>query len=187
MDAEFKHLLEKETALIRGSATWGDSRLDIAFNMSDLLPPIRYVTSVRAVVFRGDSVLVIRDGADSYHVMPGGRREGNESLDQTLRREILEETRWTIGNPIYLGFSHLRLDPKQPDEKYPHPDFCQIFYMAEEKEYFPENEILDDWVLEADLMPIEKVWALNIDDSQELLLKTALRLRAESSGEADNQ
>ena len=188
MDTDFKHLLAEQIPLIRDSATWGDSRLDVAFYISGLMPPVQHVTSVRAIVFSDDSVLVIRDGSDSYHVWPGGRREPNESLYETLEREILEETRWTIADPNYLGFVHLHhLGEKPPDYRYPYPDFFQIVYVAQAKEHFPEKAIQDDYVLEAGLMPLDQVWDLNIEESQKLLLKAALRLRAETFGDADYQ
>jgi ADP-ribose pyrophosphatase YjhB (NUDIX family) len=49
--------------------------------------------------------MVVRDPG-SVHILPGGRRRGGESLEQTLRRELLEETGWTINQPQLLGVRH---------------------------------------------------------------------------------
>jgi 8-oxo-dGTP diphosphatase len=43
--------------------------------------------------FRGGIVLVRHvKGGDAYHLLPGGGVETGESIDQALRREVLEET-----------------------------------------------------------------------------------------------
>ena len=83
------------------------------------------MTSVRAVVQRGDDVLVLRN-PDGVHALPGGRREPGESFEETLRREVLEETGYAIGDPRQLGFAHLQhVGPAQPAE------FFWVVYAAE--------------------------------------------------------
>lgn len=50
----------------------------------------------------GGVVLISSDG--ERWGWPGGRPEGDESWEQTLRREILEETCATVGDARLLGF-----------------------------------------------------------------------------------
>ena len=50
----------------------------------------------------GEVVLISRDG--EHWGWPGGRPEGDESWEQTLRREIWEETCCTVGDARLLGF-----------------------------------------------------------------------------------
>jgi ADP-ribose pyrophosphatase YjhB (NUDIX family) len=91
----------------------------------------RLVTSVRAVVLRGNEVLVLRN-ADAVHALPGGRREPGESFEETLRREVLEETGYAIRRPRPLGFAHLQhLAPPPAGYAFPHPDFYWTVYAAE--------------------------------------------------------
>ncbi len=51
----------------------------------------------------GGVVLVSQDGA--HWSLPGGRPEGDETWEQTLRREILEEACCTVRAARLLGFS----------------------------------------------------------------------------------
>ncbi len=132
MNAKLELFLGRHTPLVSESVTWGERmRLRATAYLSPERPPPRYVTSVRAIVLRGESVLVQQD-RDSRHILPGGRREGDESIEATLRREVAEETGWLVGNVALLGFIHfLHLDPIQPGYAYPHPDFLQIVHVAE--------------------------------------------------------
>src|SRR5215204_4568650 len=87
---------------------WGTAAspipLRIAGYLSEELPPLEYVTSVRGVVFRGNRVLVMRN-RDEVHVLPGGQREGGETLVETLQREVLEEAGWTVEVGVCWVFS----------------------------------------------------------------------------------
>lgn len=113
MDAELDLFPARCSPVVFEAVVWGERmRLRATVYLAKGAPPLRYVTSVRAIVLHGGSVLVQQD-RDSRHVLPGGRREGNESLQATLRREIGEETGWSLGWVEPLGFTHfLHLDPK---------------------------------------------------------------------------
>jgi 8-oxo-dGTP pyrophosphatase MutT (NUDIX family) len=62
--------------------------LRISGYVSAEAPPLAYVTSVRALVFRGDALLAL------------------PQMEATLRREVLEESGWTLGARSPLGFMH---------------------------------------------------------------------------------
>ncbi len=110
------------------TATWGDTRLEIRWYLGNVRPPLSLVTSVRAVLFHDRTVMVMQDGDHRYHVVPGGRREPGESIEATLRREILEETGWTLAAHHPLGLAHFRhLTPRPDDYPYPYPDFVHPF------------------------------------------------------------
>ena len=65
----------------------GAIRLRLRVYLTEELPELQYVTSVRAVLAtdRGYAVL---SNADGLHVLPGGRREAGEELTTTLAREL---------------------------------------------------------------------------------------------------
>ena len=143
--------------------------------LSDLQPPLEFVSSVRSVVFSGDPVLVIRN-RDGIHVLPGGRREPGESIEATLRREVGEETGWTIDAPRLLGFLHFyHLSPKPRDYRYPYPDFLQPIFLSEAAEFDASCLLPDGYELEAGFHRISEVPSLGYPDA--FYLEAALRMR----------
>ena len=157
------------------SATWGTMRLRIGGYLSDEMPALRYITSARAVVFRGDHVLVVRDPADE-HILPGGRLEAEESPEEAVRREVLEETGWTLGTIVLIGFLHLHhLSPRPPDFPYPYPDFVQTVFAGEAETFSEESREEDEYVIAVDLRPIEAVRAMDPTLGQMHFLDAAVR------------
>jgi 8-oxo-dGTP diphosphatase len=64
--------------------------------------------SVKALLRNGDDILVLReskgDNSGKFH-FPGGHTEGEESLEEALRREVRQETgieQMDIGLPYYV-------------------------------------------------------------------------------------
>lgn len=139
MQADLAAFLARGAVIGRERQVWGTATtLDVASYRCAELPPLTYVTSVRALVFRGDEVLATRQG-EVWHIMPGGRREGDEELVATLAREVLEESGWTLGNPTLLGCLHLcHLTPRPAWSTYPYPDFLQPIYLASAAEFCPD-------------------------------------------------
>lgn len=158
--------------------TWGDLRLQVTSYLCATLPPDAFITSVRAIVCNERAVLVVHD-PDGAHILPGGRREAGETLEQTLRREVLEETGWEIEQLHLLGVLHYHhLDPKPADYPYPYPDFLQIIYCATLGRYFAHARHTDCYELDALLMPIAAVDALSLSSSDRKFLQEARRMMA---------
>ena len=176
MDAEVLDFLARHPPQARATRTW--ARVGITLEISAAIgaepPPLAYVTSVRCVVIRQGQVLVVQD-PESYHILPGGRREPGETLAQTLRREVLEETGWTLGALRPLGFIHFHhLTPRPADYPYPYPDFFQIVYLAEAVDYVPSAVQPGDYELGSAFYPPAAAAALGLSEGERLFLTTAL-------------
>lgn len=177
MNADLAAFLAGQTPRVEETIVWarGEIRLHVTSYLSDDLPPLSYVTSVRGVVLRQDSVLVVRD-SESMHIMPGGRREPGETLRQTLEREVLEETGWMLAAVHLLGFKHFHhLNPQPPDYPYPYPDFLQVVYAARADTYVVGARRTDDYELDASFHPISEAQVMNLTPGERLYLDAALK------------
>lgn len=162
-------------------AVWGPHQFQVASYLCVDMPPDALIISVRAIVCDGRRLLVVRD-PDSIHIMPGGRREPGETLEQTLRREVLEETGWQIDSPSLLGFKHFHhLTPKPPGYPYPYPDFLQLIYRARPKQYVAGARHIDSYELAAMLVPLNQKDALPLSASERIFLAAAVNAQPRSS------
>lgn len=178
---DLKDFLSRHPPLAQSEVLWhgGAARLLKTIHLGDELPPIDLITSVRAVVLRGDRVLVLSN-KDGEHFLPGGRRELGETLIESLRREVLEETGWTIREPALVGVARFHyLGPRPPGRDYPYPDFVQVVYAAEADAELPARRLTDDYEERAELRPISDVRLTRRLPEHDLFLRAAVdRLRA---------
>jgi ADP-ribose pyrophosphatase YjhB (NUDIX family) len=153
---------------------WGQHHLRQHTYLCPQLPPLTYITSVRAIILRDDHVLVVRD-PESVHILPGGRCEPGETLEQTLHRELLEETGWTLTQTTLLGFKHFHhLAPAAPNYPYPYPDFIQVVFAARACEFRPEAKEIGGYELEATFRPAAEVANLPLSNGEHRFLTAAL-------------
>jgi ADP-ribose pyrophosphatase YjhB (NUDIX family) len=169
--------LSRCTLIAQDAAHWGSGRihLELAYYLTTEEPPIEYVTSVRGLLFRSKAVLVQSD-LDGVHILPGGRCEPGETLEQTLRREVLEETGWTIDRPQLLGCLHFHhLSPKPPAYAYVYPDFLQPVFTANAMKHAPDHQVQDAYVVESRFRTLAEIAELHVPVGQRMLLAAALR------------
>ncbi|MCL4263078.1 MAG: NUDIX hydrolase [Anaerolineae bacterium] len=159
---------------------WGQMHLREHTYLSGQLPPEEVVSSVRAILFRGEEVMVITDYNGEPYIIPGGRCEPGESLETALQRELLEETGWQVGNTAVLGFIHFHhLSPKPDGYPYPYPDFVQVVYTAVATSYDVTAIVPDPYVASARFCPIAELLTLNLSTGQKALLQAAISQRSE--------
>lgn len=76
--------------------------------------PARPIVGVGALVWRGDEILLVKRGkppAQGEWSLPGGAQELGETVEETARREVREETGCEIGELSFLGvFDSLERD-----------------------------------------------------------------------------
>lgn len=159
--------------------TWGNGALGLSLTYRHTKPPpLDYVSSVRAIVFRGNEVLTVIEPNGRYYILPGGRRENGESIEDIIRREVLEETGWTLSALEPIGFMHFHHRGEQPpDYRRPYPDFLWPIFMAEARMYFPDAVQPDEYVAGSDFRAIDEVKALQLDGGQQAFLDVALEVR----------
>jgi 8-oxo-dGTP diphosphatase len=99
--------------------------------------------AAKAVIIENDQILLTKnkdkiDGLD-YYLLPGGGQEKNESLEQTIVRECLEE----IGEEVYVGDAiHIReYIGNNHNQKERHAEFHQVecIFKAELKDKGTKN------------------------------------------------
>jgi ADP-ribose pyrophosphatase YjhB (NUDIX family) len=176
MNEELESFLASRSAESINTVIWGSGlRLRCSVYLDAEIPPLELVTSVRAVVFRGEDVLVQEDQS-TRHILPGGRCEPGEDPHTTLRRELAEETGWTIGEPVFLGFMHYHhLDPKPENFRYPYPDFIHIVYASHAANYSPELKLDDGYEVGTDFLSVDAVRSLPLSTSDRIFLEAALK------------
>ncbi len=178
LDQALKAFLRGRTPLAEESLDWSgvgkefvQTRTTYALDPSDA-PPLSLVTSVRAILTRGPQIMVMRD-PDGEHIVPGGRLDDGEGLLEALRRELLEETGWTVrGEPERIGLFHYHIhSPKPAGHRYPYPDFLQLLYRAEADSYYPEALEVDGFELGAEFRTLSAVQRLTLSLGEAALLQ----------------
>jgi 8-oxo-dGTP pyrophosphatase MutT (NUDIX family) len=176
LPADVDRFLAAQTPLAAEVQVWGEGTLPLRISgyWGREMPPLAYVTSVRALVFRAGEVLVLRN-PDGPHVLPGGRREVGESLTATLQRELAEETGWRPRALLPLGFCLLHhLGPRPAAYPYPYPDFCWLIYRAEAGAFDAAARLAGDYEQEACFYPPAAALALPLGPVQRALLEQAM-------------
>lgn len=166
---------DNSTPLHSENVIWGKEQtpLKVTTFLTTDLPPLDFVTSVRAIVFSqaGDDVFVCTNADGETHIVPGGRREAGESLIDTLEREILEEIGWHVTDIKLLAVWRCEhLAPKQPSYRYPYPIFVQIIYTARAHHEEASLRQPDDYELDGKFLAINELEILKFEQPSQLAM-----------------
>jgi 8-oxo-dGTP diphosphatase len=116
---------------IEQDIAWLPRPNEIQTVLSSHLPSQELVTTALAVAFAGDHLLITNLRSRGWDI-PGGHVESGEHPEETVRREVYEETAATLGSLHLLGYQRLRLlGPPPIAYRYPYPDCYQVFYWAQ--------------------------------------------------------
>lgn len=91
-----------------------------------------YRISSRAIIIRGNKILLNEFNNGSYYNTPGGGVEANESLREAVRREVLEETGLTVESKELLYV--YEYNPKVANNKYGPRGSISYFFKCEVNE-----------------------------------------------------
>ncbi len=107
---------------------WAD--LDAQF--STRLPPEELVQSIHIVGFVGDDIVVCRHREDDWF-LPGGTREPDEPVEQTVDREIAEEAgARRVGPLVWFGAHHCLSRQSEPYRPHlPHPQKAWLWCLTD--------------------------------------------------------
>ena len=172
--------LHGQTAVATDTPTWQWQNHSLPLRqqtyLCPTLPPDELISSARAVLLRGDEVIVIHDHKNEPYIIPGGRREPGESVLETLQREVREETGWSVRDTAVLGFIHFRhLAPKPPNYPYPYPDFVWAIFTAQAVNFDPTTVEEDAYVTSSSFQPVADVLSWQLKDGQNQLLQAAIK------------
>jgi 8-oxo-dGTP diphosphatase len=136
---------------------WGNIDLT-GFHLAPAWPPLETVQSVNVVPFIGAECLLILDDRDNFQ-LPGGTREQGESLEETGRRELMEEVGVTFATCQPFGWFDCHSHDAVAWRPFlMHPDFTRAIAWADvERIGHPTNP--------ADAEQIAEVRAAAIDDA----------------------
>jgi len=115
----------------------------------DILDNYQPFNQVYGVVFNSNGEILIQRRGDRAWCLPGGTVEENETAEQTLRREVIEEADVTIINPILLGGQRVQF----PGGHNPNPskrggdDFYQLRFYGEVDEILPQTPDPDHGII----------------------------------------
>ena len=176
MSSTLIDFLARQRHVCTFDARWGEhTELIISGYLSAETPPVDLVSSVRGIVLNGDEVLVMHNRDGDAHIVPGGRVEEGETLEQTLRRELQEEAGVEVELMGQIGFVHLKHTTPNPDGyRYPYPDFFWPVFAATFASQKPDSTIEDDWVVSSEFLPVEAVDSLPLTEYEKAFLGAAL-------------
>lgn len=148
-----------------------DLQLHITYYATDT-PPTDYVTSVRGIMRHNNDILLMTNRDGIQHILPGGRVEQDETMMETLIREIREETGYTFSNPQLVGvIHHKHLSSKPTDYPYPYPHFLQVIYQVHAQMYDENDKAQGDYEQSCQFINLSTLMQYSISEGQKSLLK----------------
>ncbi len=169
MDRELAAFLEHRAPDFGQSIAWREHRLALRGYFTADAPPDAFVLAGRALVLKRGRVLV-GENQDGKHVIPGGRRKPGETALDAARREVVEETAWSICNPSAFSVIHFRYETPAPVSvgRVIYPDFLWQVFLAEPAQFDPKARDPDGYerggafrsmteALKQPLQPFERV------------------------------
>ncbi len=168
---ELESFLAERQPLDQHVAHWagGSIELDVqTFATAGALPPAALATSGRCIVLGGRFVLLMSND-DSDHILPGGRLEPGESIEEATRREVWEEAGLDLPNLSPLGLMVFRHGtPRPAGYAYPYPLFTNIIFVTQLGRPFPLT-LGDDYEREGRFVSVETALERIAPHERELL------------------
>ena len=118
---------------------WRGNKMVVEWIKSNSLKKFFPITQVYGVCFNNeDEILIIRKIGDENWIIPGGHPENNESSEETLKREMIEEADVKVKNIKLVGAQ------KVYPENEPKEFYYQVRCVCEVDELLPQTPDPDD-------------------------------------------
>lgn len=112
--------------LYKGKLDWKGTNHELELYESDDISDLEFINQCQAVPFVDESNIVLFKHIDGYYSLPGGTVEEGESFEETLKREVMEESACEILESQLIGYVK---DTELPSGKIKY----QLRYWAEVK------------------------------------------------------
>jgi len=124
--------------LIQSSYVFNGQKITMTWIEGDSIENLNPITQIYGICFneKGE-ILVCREGHDGQWQLPGGTPERNETIQQTLERELLEEVDVKIKNFKVLGYQKIEY-PNNPN-KDEGGEFYQVRCICKVEELLPQT------------------------------------------------
>jgi 8-oxo-dGTP pyrophosphatase MutT (NUDIX family) len=148
---------------------WGNGTLPLRITAytSPARLPIQLVVSVRCVVRCGDRVVICQEPDGKWMLLPGGRREPGEALQETVIREVHEETGWIIEASSLSRIGWMHFEHQQPPpagHPYPHPDFLNVVFVGDVLDCDSDHNLrwvdTDGYIQRSEAVPVSEAHRL---------------------------
>lgn len=157
METDVRRYLEVHPAHHETFEHWDiQGKLRVRLSLTEELSPASVSSSILAIVFNRDRQVLFLHPSDPSgsiaHLLIGGRPNVGETPEETVIREVAEETGWRVKPIKMIGFRHFfHIEPRSPKTDRQYPDFIQPIYAAMAKSFDPKTIIAADR-LEAEFM-----------------------------------
>jgi 8-oxo-dGTP pyrophosphatase MutT (NUDIX family) len=105
--------------------------------------------------------------------------EADETIEQTARREVAEETGWSLEKLVPLGVLHFHQSKASRDGV--QRDFLQAVFAAEANSFDARTRELEGYELDAQFMPLEEGLLSSLTERERLLIDAGIMALAESN------
>jgi 8-oxo-dGTP pyrophosphatase MutT (NUDIX family) len=148
----------------------------VRLSLATTLPPAQVSSSVLSIVLDAHQrVLYLwpTERSGSIHqALIGGRPNAGETPEQTVVREVGEETGWLVEPIRMIGFRHfVHIEPWSNESDRPYPDFIQPIFVSRAVRFEPERAIPEDRI-PAEFIGFEQAERAT-DSAQRPLLRAA--------------
>ena len=111
--------------MLQDNTEFAGRHFEVTWMQGEDLPPLDQITQVSSMCFTSVNQIALISTDGKRWNIPGGHPEPKESLEQTLRREVLEEACCEIYDPFLLGWQHVR-DIQDNSVHFQMRYFCRI-------------------------------------------------------------